>query len=153
MVSFFDPKRKSRLYQQDGRWSLTTLRQKLMKIGAKVVRHGRNITFQMAEVAIPKPKFAEILHLIVGLRPAPLPLWRALVETHPDRPTGQVCAAQVEVRLHSAKWSRGRVAHRPISPIKSGPRPIVPVQGRIRGRMHIVLTMSATGRSHLGNLG
>ncbi len=34
-------------------WSLTMLRETLVKIGAKVVRHGRYITFQMAEVAIP----------------------------------------------------------------------------------------------------
>ncbi len=34
-------------------WSLTTLREKLIKIGAKVVRHGRYVTFQLAEVAIP----------------------------------------------------------------------------------------------------
>ncbi len=54
-------------------WSLTTLREKLIKIGAKVVRHGRYITFQMAEVAISRPLFAEILRLINGLRPAPLP--------------------------------------------------------------------------------
>ena len=31
-------------------WSLTTLREKLVKIGAKVVRLGRYITFQLAEV-------------------------------------------------------------------------------------------------------
>ena len=31
-------------------WSLTTLREKLVKIGAKVVRHGRYVTFQLAEV-------------------------------------------------------------------------------------------------------
>ncbi len=54
-------------------WSLTTLREKLVKIGAKVIRHGRYVRFQMAEVAIPRPLFAEILHLIDGLRPAPLP--------------------------------------------------------------------------------
>ena len=53
--------------------SLTTLREKLVKIGAKVVRHGRYITFQMAEVAIPRTLFVEILRLIDGLRPAPLP--------------------------------------------------------------------------------
>ncbi len=53
--------------------SLTTLREKLIKIGAKVVRHGRYITFQMAEVAIPRTLFVEILRLINGLRPAPLP--------------------------------------------------------------------------------
>ncbi len=54
-------------------WSPTTLREKLIKIGAKVVRHGRYVTFQMAEVAIPKALFAEILRLIDGLRPALLP--------------------------------------------------------------------------------
>ncbi len=54
-------------------WSLTTLREKLIKIGAKVVRHGRYITFQLAEVAIPRSLFANILRLIAGLRPAPLP--------------------------------------------------------------------------------
>ena len=54
-------------------WSLTTLREKLVKIGAKVVRHGRYVTFQLAEVAIPKSLFAEILRLIDRLRPAPLP--------------------------------------------------------------------------------
>ena len=52
-------------------WSLTTLREKLIKIGAKVVRHGRYVTFQLAEVAIPLPLFAEILQLIAGLRPRP----------------------------------------------------------------------------------
>lgn len=34
-------------------WSLTTLREKLVKIRAKVVAHARYVTFQMAEVAIP----------------------------------------------------------------------------------------------------
>ena len=54
-------------------WSLTTLRKKLIKIGAKVVRHGRYITFQIAEVAIPGTLFVEILRLIDGLRPRPAP--------------------------------------------------------------------------------
>jgi hypothetical protein len=31
-------------------WWLTSLREKLIKIGAKVVSHGRYVTFQMAEV-------------------------------------------------------------------------------------------------------
>jgi hypothetical protein len=48
-----------------------TLRDKLVKIGAKVVWHGRYVTFQLAEVAIPLPLFAEILQLIAGLRPRP----------------------------------------------------------------------------------
>ena len=50
-----------------------TLHEKLVKIGAKVVRHGRYITFEMAEVAIPRTLFVEILHLIDALRSAPLP--------------------------------------------------------------------------------
>ena len=54
-------------------WSLTTLREKLIKIGAKVVLHGRYVTFQLAEVAVPKELFRKILSLIDGLRPAPLP--------------------------------------------------------------------------------
>ncbi len=54
-------------------WSLTTLREKLIKIGAKIVRHGRYVTFQLAEVAIPRRLFAEILRLITGLRPRRVP--------------------------------------------------------------------------------
>ena len=49
-------------------WSLTTIREKLVKIGAKVVAHGRYITFQMAEVAVPRDLFRSILRLIDGLR-------------------------------------------------------------------------------------
>jgi hypothetical protein len=54
-------------------WSLTSLREKLVKIGAKVVRHGRYVVFQMAEVAVLKELFQEILRLIDGLRPRPAP--------------------------------------------------------------------------------
>ena len=54
-------------------WSLTSLREKLIKIGAKVVSHGRYVTFQMAEVAVPKQMFREILSLIARLRAPPAP--------------------------------------------------------------------------------
>ena len=54
-------------------WSLTSLKEKLIKIGAKVVSHGRYFAFQMAEVAIPRGLFAEILRLIVELRSPPDP--------------------------------------------------------------------------------
>ena len=37
-------------------WSLTSLKEKLIKIGAKVVSHGRYVVFQMAEVAIPRQR-------------------------------------------------------------------------------------------------
>ena len=50
-----------------------SLKEKLVKIGAKVVRHGRYVIFQMAEVAVPKELFQEILRLIDGLRPRPAP--------------------------------------------------------------------------------
>ncbi len=65
-------KEKSVLPKEVEHWSLTALREKLVKIGAKIVRHGRYIAFQMAEVAIPKSLFADILRLIDRLRPAPL---------------------------------------------------------------------------------
>ena len=53
--------------------SLTSLKEKLIKIGAKVVSHGRYVTFQLAEVAVPQQMFAEILSLIAGLRAPPAP--------------------------------------------------------------------------------
>jgi hypothetical protein len=49
-------------------WSLTTIREKLVKIGAKVVAHGRYVTFQMAEVAVPRDLFRDILRRIDRLR-------------------------------------------------------------------------------------
>jgi hypothetical protein len=54
-------------------WSLTSLREKLIKIGAKVVSHGRYVTFQMAEVAVSRQMFANILSLIARLRALPAP--------------------------------------------------------------------------------
>src|SRR5438874_13383960 len=54
-------------------WSLTSLREKLIKIGAKVVSHGRYVTFQMAEVAVPRQMFKDILMLIARLRAPPAP--------------------------------------------------------------------------------
>jgi Transposase DDE domain group 1 len=54
-------------------WSLTSLREKLVKIGAKVVRHARYAVFQMAEVAVPRELFEKILRLIGGLRRRPAP--------------------------------------------------------------------------------
>jgi hypothetical protein len=54
-------------------WSLTSLREKLVKIGAKVTSHGRYVTFQLAEVAVPRQMFADILSLIARLRAPPAP--------------------------------------------------------------------------------
>ena len=44
-----------------------------IKIGAKVVAHGRYVTFQLAEVAVSRKMFADILSLITRLRTAPAP--------------------------------------------------------------------------------
>jgi hypothetical protein len=54
-------------------WSLTSLRAKLIKIGAKVVSHGRYVTFQLAEVAVSRQMFADILSLIARMRASPAP--------------------------------------------------------------------------------
>jgi Transposase DDE domain group 1 len=54
-------------------WSLTSLREKLIKIGAKVVSRGRYVTFQLAEVAVPRQMFNDILSLIARLRAPPAP--------------------------------------------------------------------------------
>jgi len=54
-------------------WSLTSLREKLIQIGARVVSHGRYTTFQTAEVAVPRQMFQDILSLIARLRAPPAP--------------------------------------------------------------------------------
>ncbi len=61
--------RRLALPQSVKHWSLTTLREKLVKIGAKVVTHARYVTFQMAEVDIPQRLFKTILRRISRLGP------------------------------------------------------------------------------------
>ena len=52
-------------------WSLTTLREKLIKIVAKAVRRSKHVTFQMAEVAVPRELFVAILDRIQRFGVAP----------------------------------------------------------------------------------
>ncbi len=52
-------------------WSLTSLQLKLIKIGARVVRHARAITFQLAEVAITGTMVRAVLAAIRRLRAPP----------------------------------------------------------------------------------
>ena len=52
-------------------WSLTSLQLKLIKIGARVVRHARAITFQLAEVAVTGPMVRTVLAAIHRLRAPP----------------------------------------------------------------------------------
>ena len=54
-------------------WSLTIVQQKLIKLGAKVARHSKYATFQLAEVAVTRDLFAAILDSIARLAiPPPL---------------------------------------------------------------------------------
>jgi hypothetical protein len=53
-------------------WTLTTSRERLVKIGARIVRHGRYLVFQLAEVAVPRTLFAVILRRIDRLRGPPV---------------------------------------------------------------------------------
>lgn len=53
-------------------WSLTSLRERLIKTGARLVRHGRYAIFQMAAAALPRKVFAGVLDLINGLRGPPV---------------------------------------------------------------------------------
>ena len=61
------------LLEEIEHWSLTTLWEKLIKIDAKVVSHGRYVTFRLAEVAVPRSLFEKILSLIDDLRRRPAP--------------------------------------------------------------------------------
>ncbi len=69
LMSVHSHKRKLVRPEDAKRWSMTTLREKLIKI----VRHGPYVTFQVAEMAVPRELFRKILHLIDRLRPVPLP--------------------------------------------------------------------------------
>ena len=52
-------------------WLLTSLHKKLIKIGAKVESHGRDVTFQTVEVAVSRQMFEDVLSLIARLWPPP----------------------------------------------------------------------------------
>jgi hypothetical protein len=49
-------------------WNLTSLRDKLVKIGAKVVTHAKYVVFQLAEMEVPRKLFAAILDRVSRLR-------------------------------------------------------------------------------------
>ena len=56
-------------------WSLTSPLEKLIKVGAKVVSHGRYVMFSMDEVAAPQQTLANILSLITRMRALSAPGW------------------------------------------------------------------------------
>jgi len=63
--------RRLALPKQMASWSLTTLREKLVKIGARLTGHARRLILQMAEVAVTRDLFAQILGRIRRLSPVP----------------------------------------------------------------------------------
>ena len=87
-------------------WSLTSLREKLIKIGAKVVSHGRYVTFQLAGVAVSRQMFKDILMLIARLRAPPAPVSGQRGRCNKRR---QRCApAQADQRVSARR--RGQLA-------------------------------------------
>jgi hypothetical protein len=108
-------------------WSLTSLREKLIKIGATVVSHGRYVAFQMAEVAMPRKMFAAILRLIADLRSAQ---GACRHETPCEGKRREICA---QVSMTPALWARGCSKSRPKASnvVARSPRalPIEPERG------------------------
>ena len=90
--------------------SSTTLREKLVKIGAKVVRHGRYVTFQFAEVAVPRDSFRKILRLIDDPRPRPAPPQAeeidGKVETTGEMRLGAEKPGQMDCRARSTRQNQ-----------------------------------------------
>jgi hypothetical protein len=79
-------------------WSLTTVREKVVKIGAKVITHARYAVFQMAEVAVPRDLFRRILDMIDDLRPRePAPCRRLKSSIRGERQAK--CAHQATKRV------------------------------------------------------
>ena len=112
-------------------WSLTTLREKLIKIGAKVVRHALHVTFQMAEVAIPRRLLATILRRIGRLCPVPLQRHaeRGARRQMSDGPGGTLCGHPVKLCAQSGLRARARPIRRPDRQPEAASRPRRPLKG------------------------
>ena len=86
----------------------------MVKIGAKVVSHGRYFTFQLAEVAVPRSLFQKILGLIDDRRRRPVPAWAegidgeeiATREVYPDGKRNDQMAFQAwaDYQNHAIGW-------------------------------------------------
>ena len=67
-----------------------TRRKKSVKIGAKVVSHGRDVTFHRAEVAVARELLRKISSLIDDPRPRPAPASAEEIDGEAEM-TGEVC--------------------------------------------------------------
>jgi hypothetical protein len=101
-------------------WSLTTLREKLIKIGAKVVRRSKYVTFQPAEVAVPREPSAAILEKIDSLRWSPGTGQGRLAARKPagTGSKGGVCPKQAR----RWPWGGDKGEKRVVSVSKPGPK-------------------------------
>lgn len=52
-------------------WSLTSLKERVIKVGARLVKHARRLIFPMAEVGLTRGRLAQIPERIRRLEPAP----------------------------------------------------------------------------------
>ena len=64
---YYGARKARRRSRANGIWEMS-VKEKLIKIGTKVVKHGKYVTFQMAEVAVPRKLFREILRRIAWLK-------------------------------------------------------------------------------------
>ncbi len=72
LTSGCDPKEKSAVSEEAEHWPLTTLREELIRIGARMVRHSRDVTFQMTELVVSGRMFGQILAHAAGRRAPPV---------------------------------------------------------------------------------
>ena len=63
--------RRLALPKQMETWRLTSLKERVIKVGARLVMHARRFVFQMAEVSLTRVMLAEILRKIRHLEPVP----------------------------------------------------------------------------------
>ena len=102
-------------------WSLTTLKEKLVKIGAKVTRHAKDVTCQLAEVAVPRQRFASILERIGRLKNSP-----ALCPSGSPRSLRRDGGAEYWRRRRSGSATTAKKGRNPILKTDRTPRPIAP---------------------------
>ena len=74
VVKFYNGRGTAEQWMREGKNAVnwTMLREKLIKIGAKVVTHARYVIFEMAGVAVPKRLFRAILERMRRLRLLPV---------------------------------------------------------------------------------
>ena len=125
----------------------STGRQKLVKIGARIVRHGRYVVFQLAEVAVPRMLFAAILRRIDRLRGPPVAVAR------PERTMSATGAKRRTMHRSSRTLAEGAGKTRGVAfPRPCGPRSRL---GRAPRLTNVPLRSTVESRddSYPGNLG